>query len=79
MRRLGTLLLALLLLAGCEGVNATLVRQMHKDWGVSRRIYHQIREGLEKREGAPGKVQKRPAPPSLDQGTRVTPVVKAEV
>ena len=62
------LLPAFLLLSGCESVNATLVRQMHKEWGTSRRINDQIREGLDRRKEVPGPVQKTPAPPFMDQG-----------
>lgn len=68
MRRLAPLLLALFLLSGCETVNATLVRQMHREWGLSRRINDQIREGLERRMEAPGPVQMKPVPPFMDQG-----------
>jgi hypothetical protein len=68
-RPFGGLLLALLLLSGCETVNDTLVRQWFKDSGLSRRLNYRIREGLERREAAPpADVPRRPAPDFLDQG-----------
>ena len=68
MRRFKWLIPALLLLSGCETVNETLVRQLHKDSGLGRRVNHQIREGLERRKAAPGSVPKSPAPAFMDQG-----------
>lgn len=63
------LLLALALLPGCEALNGALVRQSLKQWGLSRRLDSQIREGLEKRMTAPpAKTPTRPAPAFLDQG-----------
>ena len=67
MRLAGVGVLALLLLSGCASVNDMLVRQMFKDWGVSRSIRGQIWEGLERREAAPS-FPKKPAPPFMDQG-----------
>ncbi|WP_226377622.1 hypothetical protein [Citrifermentans bremense] len=63
------LLCALALLAGCESLNDTLVRQMYIDHGVSREVGDQIREGLERRQKAPAaKLPRKPAPPFLDLG-----------
>jgi len=68
-RRLGPLLLALALLGGCETINEALVRQLHKEPGLSGRVSRQIREGLEKRTtAAPGRAPKRQAPAFMDQG-----------
>ena len=62
-------LLALVLLSGCEAVNEVLVRQLFKDSGLSRKVNYQIREGLEKRKGAPpANGHKGPAPAFMDQG-----------
>jgi hypothetical protein len=67
--RLIPVLLALVLLSGCEALNDTLVRQWFKDQGLSHRVNDQIREGLERRRGAPpANVPIRPASPFLDQG-----------
>ena len=69
MTRLILLLLALVLLSGCEGLNAALVRQMHKSPGLSRRVSHQILEGLERRKAVPPeREQKRAAPAFMDLG-----------
>lgn len=67
----GKLLLfcALVLLAGCESLNETLVRQMFIDHGVSREVSEQIREGLKRRQKAPpAELPRKAAPPFLDQG-----------
>lgn len=62
------LLLALPLLSGCETINEALVRQIHKEPGLSRRINNQIREGLERKKAAPpGSIPKRTAPGNMDQ------------
>lgn len=63
------LLCAIALLAGCESLNETLVRQMFIDHGVSREVGDQIRKGLERRQKAPAAERPRePAPPFLDLG-----------
>lgn len=62
------LLLALLLLPGCETLNDLIVRQMLKEPGVSGKVRDQIREGLEKREKAPTVRPQQPPPPFMDQG-----------
>lgn len=62
-------MLGLLFLSGCETLNETLVRQMFKDHGVSRRVSDQIRDGLERRKRVPpADMPKKPAPFFLDQG-----------
>ena len=62
------LLLALPFLSGCETINEALVRQIHKEPGLSRRMHNQIREGLERRKAAPpGSIPKRTAPGNMDQ------------
>jgi hypothetical protein len=62
------LLLALPLLSGCQTINEALVRQIHKEPGLSRRMNTQIREGLEKRKAAPpGSIPRRTAPGNMDQ------------
>jgi hypothetical protein len=67
-RSLLALLLALPLLSGCETINEALVRQIHKEPGLSRRMNNQIREGLERRKAAPpGTVPRRTAPGNMDQ------------
>lgn len=69
MRRLNILLLMLVLLSGCETINDAIVRQWHKDSGLGRRVNYQIREGLERREGAPpARGPKFPAPAFMDEG-----------
>lgn len=69
MKRRLLLLCALVLLAGCESLNETLVRQMYIDHGISRKASGQIRKGLERRQLAPAAKQPRePAPPFLDLG-----------
>lgn len=67
MMRWAPLLLALLL-PGCGTLNETMVRQMYKDHGISRKTRNQIRQGLEQREQQPQEVPKQPAPAFLDQG-----------
>lgn len=69
MKRLGPLLVTLMLLPGCEALNDALVRQSFKDSGLSSGVYYQIREGLEKRKLVPpAKAPPRPAPAFQDQG-----------
>ena len=69
MGRAKALLLALVLLSGCETLNATLVRQRFKDRGLSHRVAEQIKEGLEKRQRAPAaNTPTTPAPGFMDQG-----------
>ena len=63
------LLLALPFLAGCAGLNDSLVRFWFEDRGLSDRVNVQIREGLEQRMSVPERVlPKLPAPAFLDQG-----------
>lgn len=63
------LLCALVLLAGCESLNETLVRQMFIDHGVSREVGDRIRKGLERRQKTPAaELPREPAPPFLDLG-----------
>ena len=63
------LILLLLFLSGCETLNDALVRQMMKEPGLSGSVLNRIREGLEKREGAPAAAEpRRYAPAFMDQG-----------
>ncbi|MBU5613057.1 hypothetical protein [Geomonas azotofigens] len=66
MRRM--VLLALLLLPGCETLNDAMIRHMLKEPGLSGKISDQIRDGLERREKAPSATVPEAAPPFLDQG-----------
>jgi hypothetical protein len=67
--RFNLLLLALALLSGCETINDAVVRQWHKDAGLSRRVEHQIKEGLERRETKPPPTgPTMPAPEFMDEG-----------
>jgi uncharacterized protein YceK len=68
MRLIGVALVAALLLSGCETINDTLVRQKFKDWGASRSMKHQIREGLERRRGSAPAGPQELAPPFMDLG-----------
>lgn len=69
MKGQGALLLALLLLSGCAGLNDALVRSWLQDRELGNRINSQIREGLKRRMTAPAPVSPgRPAPPFLDRG-----------
>ena len=68
MRLLGVALLAALLLSGCETINDTLVRLKFKDWGASRSVRQQIREGLERRMDVVPAGPKELAPPFMDLG-----------
>jgi hypothetical protein len=67
-RRLGWLLLALLLLTGCEALNDALVRQSLKDGGLSSSVNRRIRQRLERNLAVPESRPKTPAPAFLDQG-----------
>jgi predicted secreted Zn-dependent protease len=68
-RRLNLLLLALVLLCGCESINDAFVRRAYQEWGVSRRTRAQIWKGLERRKDAPPQTGPRvPAPAFMDQG-----------
>ena len=63
------LLLALVVLSGCESLNEAVVRQLFRDPGLSRRMNYQIREGLERRKTLPpADIPHKPAPTFLDQG-----------
>lgn len=68
MRLFGLGMVVLLLLPGCASINDMLVRQMFKDWGVSRSISQQIKEGLERRREVPPPGPKELAPPFMDMG-----------
>jgi hypothetical protein len=69
MKSLGPLLLTLLLLSGCAGINDALVRQWFRDPGLSHKVKDQILEGLEIRKSkAPSELPSIPAPAFLDQG-----------
>lgn len=65
--KLAPLWLVLALLTGCETLNDALVRHSFEDWGLSRNVGRQIREGLEKRKEAPP-APAAPPPAFLDQG-----------
>jgi hypothetical protein len=63
------MLLALLLLSGCEALNDSLVRLWFQEPGLSNRVNSQIREGLIRRMSAPAaQAPRRPAPAFLDLG-----------
>lgn len=67
--RYALLIVLFALFSGCEALNDAIVRQMHKDWGVSRRTSDQIVEGLKRRKAEePPAIPKKEAPPFMDQG-----------
>ena len=69
MRRFSLPLLTLLLLSGCESLNDAVVRRWFEDPALSRRVGHQIKDGLERREATPAaRPPAVPAPAFLDQG-----------
>ena len=68
MRLAGLGVLAALLLSGCASINDMLVRQKFKDWGVSRSVKQQIREGLERRREVVPAGPTELAPPFMDLG-----------
>ncbi|MBJ6723092.1 hypothetical protein [Geomesophilobacter sediminis] len=69
--RLVAIFLAAALLAGCESVQDSLVRQYFLDQGMSDQYGTYIREELERKMAAPPPANLAPrriAPQSLDQG-----------